>query len=203
MKHGMKFGSGGPGGSGRGSGRGRGRRGMTGEKFARAFAQAAFEGGKGKKRARMFRRGELKLVLLHLIAEEPRHGYDLIRQIEELTGGHYAPSPGIVYPTLTLMAEMDQIDEAVDDDGKKVYSITDAGSAQLTEEATHIAEILDRLDGVSKMGQASDGASVRRAVHNLKSAIGIRLADEEKGSDKILEVTAIIDEAASKIERLK
>ncbi|MEO9913033.1 MAG: PadR family transcriptional regulator [Parasphingorhabdus sp.] len=199
----MKFGSGGPGGSGRGSGRGRGRRGMTGEKFARAFAQAAFEGGKGKKRARMFRRGELKLVLLHLIAEEPRHGYDLIRQIEELTGGHYAPSPGIVYPTLTLMAEMDQIDEAVDDDGKKVYSITDAGSAQLTEEATHIAEILDRLDGVSKMGQASDGASVRRAVHNLKSAIGIRLADEEKGSDKILEVTAIIDEAASKIERLK
>lgn len=199
----MKFGSGGPGGSGRGSGRGRGRGGMTGEKFARAFAQAAFEGGKGKRRARMFRRGELKLVLLHLIAEEPRHGYDLIRQIEELTGGHYAPSPGIVYPTLTLMAEMDQIDEAVDDDGKKVYSITDAGSAQLTEEAAHIAEILERLDGVSKMGQASDGASIRRAVHNLKSAIGIRLADEEKGSDKILEVTAIIDEAASKIERLK
>ncbi|MEO9601299.1 PadR family transcriptional regulator [Parasphingorhabdus sp.] len=199
----MKFGSGGPGGSGRGSGRGRGRKGMTGEKFARAFAQAAFEGGKGKRRARMFRRGELKLVLLHLIAEEPRHGYDLIRQIEELTGGHYAPSPGIVYPTLTLMAEMDQIDEAVDDDGKKVYSITKSGTALLAEDEAHIAEILERLEGVSKMGEASGGASVRRAIHNLKSATRIRLADEEKGSDKILEVTAIIDEAASKIERLK
>ncbi|MEH6662887.1 MAG: PadR family transcriptional regulator [Parasphingorhabdus sp.] len=201
----MKFGTGGPDGSGRGSGRGRGRGrgGPPGEKFARAFAQAAFEGGKGKRRARMFRRGELKLLTLHLIAEEPRHGYDLIRQIEELTGGHYAPSPGIVYPTLTLMAEMDLIDEKVDDDGKKVYSITEAGSARLAEDEAQIAEILARLEGVSKMGEASDGASVRRAVHNLKSAIAIRLADEEKGSDKILEVTAIIDEAASNIERLK
>ena len=191
----MKFGPGGR--------RGRRHGGPTAEKFARAFAQAAFEGVKGKRRARMFRRGELKLVLLHLIAEEPRHGYDLIRQIEELTGGHYAPSPGIVYPTLTLMAEMDLIDEAVDDDGKKIYSITKAGSARLAEEEAQIAEILERLEGVSKMGEASDGASIRRAVHNLKSAISIRLGDEEKGSDKILEVTAIIDEAASKIERLK
>ncbi len=151
----------------------------------------------------MFRRGELKLLTLHLIAEEPRHGYDLIRQIEELTGGHYAPSPGIVYPTLTLMAEMDLIDEKVDGDGKKIYSITEAGSARLAEDEAQIAEILERLEGVSKMGEASDGASVRRAMHNLKSAIRIRLAEEEKGSDKILDVTAIIDEAASKIERLK
>ncbi|WP_321322997.1 PadR family transcriptional regulator [uncultured Parasphingorhabdus sp.] len=197
----MKFGPGG--GRGRGRGHGRGPGGPAGEKFARAFAQAAFEGARGKRRARMFRRGELKLLALHLIAEEPRHGYDLIRQIEDLTGGHYAPSPGIVYPTLTLMAEMDLIDEKVDGDGKKIYSITEAGSARLDEEAAHIEEILARLEGVSKMGEASDGASVRRAMHNLKSAIRIRLAEEEKGSDKILDVTAIIDEAASKIERLK
>ena len=77
MRHKMKFGP-----DGR---RGRGRNNMTGKKFARAFAQAAFEGAaKHKRRARMFRRGELKLILLHLIAEEPRHGYDLIKQIEEL-----------------------------------------------------------------------------------------------------------------------
>ncbi len=151
----------------------------------------------------MFRRGELKLLTLHLIAEEPRHGYDLIRQIEELTGGHYAPSPGIVYPALTLMAEMDLIAETIDGDGKKIYSITDEGSARLAEDKAQIAEILARLEGVSKMGEASDGASIRRAVHNLKSAVRIRLADEEKGSDKILEVAAIIDEAAGKIERLK
>jgi len=176
---------------------------MTGQKFARAFAAAAFEGVKAKRRARIFQRGELRLVLLHLIAQEPRHGYDLIRQIEELTGGHYAPSPGIVYPTLTLMAEMDLIDEEVDKDGKKIYSITKGGSAKLAEEKKHVAQILERLEGLSKMDEAVDGASIRRAVHNLKSTIRIRLADEEKGSDKILDVAAIIDEAASKIERLK
>ena len=195
MRAKMKFGHGGR--------RGKGWNGMTGQKFARAFAQAAFEGAKAKRRARMFRRGELRLVLLHLIAEEPRHGYDLIRQIEELTGGHYAPSPGIVYPALTLMAEMDLVDEKTGKDGKRVYSITKEGKAKLAEEEKHVAEILDRLDGVSRMGEASDGASIRRAVHNLKSAIRIRLADEEKDSDKIFEVAAIIDEAASKIERLK
>ncbi len=97
----------------------------------------------------------------------------------------------------------DRIDEKVDGDGKKIYSITDAGSALLAEEEAHVAEILSRLEGVSKMGEASNGASVRRAMHNLKSAISIRLGDEDKGSEKILEVTAIIDEAASKIERLK
>jgi len=176
---------------------------MTGQKFARAFAAAAFEGVKAKRRARIFQRGELRLVLLHLIAQEPRHGYDLIRQIEELTGGHYAPSPGIVYPTLTLMAEMDLIDEEVDKDGKKIYSITKPGSAKLAEEEKHVAQILERLEGVSKMDEAVDGASIRRAIHNLKSTIRIRLTDEEKGSEKILDVAAIIDEAASKIERLK
>ena len=101
------------------------------------------------------------------------------------------------------MAEMDLIDEALGEDGKKIYSITERGTAKLAEEQEHIDHILERLDGVSKMGEASDGASIRRAVHNLKSAIRIRLADEEKGSDKILDVAAIIDEAAGKIERLK
>ncbi len=188
-----------------GSGGRRGKRwgAMNGQKFARAFAAAAFEGAKAKRRARVFQRGELRLVLLHLISQEPRHGYDLIQQIEELTGGHYAPSPGIVYPTLTLMAEMDLIDEKVDDGGKKIYSITDAGTVLLAEEEKHVANILSRLEGIAQMDQAADGASIRRAMSNMKSAIRIRLADEEKGSEKILDVAAIIDEAASKIERLK
>ncbi len=188
-----------------GSGSRRGKRwgAMNGQKFARAFAAAAFEGAKAKRRARVFRRGELRLVLLHLVSQEPRHGYDLIQQIEELTGGHYAPSPGIVYPTLTLMADMDLINEKVDDSGKKIYSIADAGTTLLAEEEKHVADILARLESIAQMDQAVDGASIRRAVGNLKNAIRIRLADEEKGSEKILDVAAIIDEAAGKIERLK
>ena len=66
-------------------------------------------GGRGERgeRRRMFDGGELRLVLLKLIADEPRHGYDLIRQIEELTGGTYAPSAGVIYPTLTMLDDMD------------------------------------------------------------------------------------------------
>ena len=74
------------------------------------FAAVAVEAGRGRRR--MFGSGELRLVLLKLIADEPRHGYDLIRAIEELTGGDYAPSPGVVYPTLTMLADMGLIEEA-------------------------------------------------------------------------------------------
>src|SRR3546814_7836503 len=67
------------------------------------------DGDESGRRRRMFDSGELRLVLLKLIADEPRHGYDLIRQVEELTSGAYAPSPGVIYPTLTLLDDMGQI----------------------------------------------------------------------------------------------
>jgi hypothetical protein len=73
-----------------------------------------FMGGErpgGGRRPRMFDGSELRLVLLRLIADEPRHGYDLIRAIEALTGGAYAPSPGVIYPTITLLDEMGFIEE--------------------------------------------------------------------------------------------
>ena len=63
-------------------------------------------------RRRVFDSGELQLVLLKLIADQPRHGYELIRAIEELTGGAYVPSPGVIYPTLTLLQDMGRIEEA-------------------------------------------------------------------------------------------
>ncbi len=69
-------------------------------------------GGPGRGRRRMFEGGELRLVLSKLIVDEPRHGYDLIRAVEDMTGGQYAPSPGVVYPTLTLLQDMGLIEEA-------------------------------------------------------------------------------------------
>ena len=92
----------------RGFGRHGGRNGWGGR------GRGGFGGGDGEpggRRGRMFDGGELRLVLLKLIADAPRHGYDLIRQVEELTGGAYAPSPGIVYPTLTLLGDMGLIEE--------------------------------------------------------------------------------------------
>src|SRR3990170_380608 len=82
---------------------------------------------RGRGRKRMFESGELRLVLLKLIADEPRHGYDLIRAIEELTGGDYAPSPGVVYPTLTMLTDMGLIEEQAAEGSRKAFAVTKEG----------------------------------------------------------------------------
>src|SRR3546814_14249289 len=92
----------------------------------------------------MFDGGELRLVLLKLIADDARHGYDLIREIEDLTGGAYAPSPGIVYPTLTLLGDMGLIEEQAAEGTRKKFAITDAGRAHLDETAEEVAPPLTR-----------------------------------------------------------
>src|SRR5919107_5084440 len=105
-------------------------------------------GGWGKRRRsrrRMFESGELRLVLLKLIADEPRHGYDLIRAIEELTGGEYAPSPGVIYPTLTLLQDMGFIEETDAEGARKAYSATEEGRQHLEERSADVDELFDRL----------------------------------------------------------
>ena len=94
----------------------------------------------------MFGSGELRLVLLKLIADEPRHGYELIRAVEELTGGEYAPSPGVIYPTLTMLQDMGLIAEAPGDTQKKVFEATDEGRAHLAENADEVEALFERLD---------------------------------------------------------
>src|SRR4051795_9425035 len=92
-------------------------------------------GRRGRRSRRMFESGELRLVLLKLIADEPRHGYDLIRAVEELTGGEYAPSPGVIYPTLTLLQDMGLIEEAPGKAARKPFQVTNDGQNHLEERA--------------------------------------------------------------------
>jgi DNA-binding PadR family transcriptional regulator len=157
--------------------------------------------GRGGGRRRMFDGGELRLVLLKLIADKPRHGYDLIRAIEERTGGAYAPSPGIVYPTLTLLSEMGLIDEQLAEGARKLFAITPEGTAHLAEHDAEVVAMLARLDALGAMRERTEAVPIRRAMHNLRSVLMSRLGD---GLDKerMLEATALIDEAARKIERL-
>src|SRR3546814_7119269 len=93
----------------------------------------------------MFESGELRLVLLKLIADQPRHGYDLIRAVEEMTGGEYAPSPGVVYPTLTMLLDMGLIEEAEAEGARKAFSITPDGEAELAEKAERSEEHTSEL----------------------------------------------------------
>lgn len=168
--------------------------------------RGAGEPGEHRRRGggrRLFESGELRLVLLTLIAEQPRHGYDLIREVEARAGGAYAPSPGVVYPTLTLLQDMGLIQESTEGAGRKLFTITDAGRAHLADQAAETQGAMARLAALAEVRERTDAAPVARAMQNLKTSLHNRLS--EAGVDKtlILEVAALIDEAAGKIERLR
>ena len=194
-----------------GRGCGGGRHGMHrggrgfGHGFGHGFGGGGRRGGgRGERgeRRRMFDGGELRLVLLKLIADEPRHGYDLIRQIEELTGGTYAPSPGVIYPTLTMLDDMGLIEAQQSDGAKKLFAITDVGRAELDANSEIVEAALARLSAVGEETQRTDSASVRRAMGNLRQVLMNRLGDRDLESDTLHDIVALIDEAAQKIERL-
>ncbi|MBA2467593.1 MAG: PadR family transcriptional regulator, partial [Sphingomonas sp.] len=126
----------------------RGRRGWPGDWSPFDFGEGPSGGGRGRRsgRQRMFGSGELRLVLLKLIADEPRHGYDLIRAIEELTFGDYAPSPGVIYPTLTLLQDMGLIEEAPAEGPRKPFQVTEDGRKHLDEKASEVEALFERLE---------------------------------------------------------
>jgi DNA-binding PadR family transcriptional regulator len=183
----------------------RGGRGGHWGPFNFEFDESGFGGGRrgGRGRRRVFESGELRLVLLKLVADEPRHGYDLIRAVEELTGGEYAPSPGVIYPTLTLLQDMGLIEEAPGDGPRKPFQVTEDGRAHLEEKSEEVDGLFERLDDL-RPSQHSEGASpIWRAMRNLGMAIRHRVTHGEITDETKFELAALIDELAQKIERLK
>jgi DNA-binding PadR family transcriptional regulator len=151
----------------------------------------------------MFESGELRLVLLKLIADEPRHGYDLIRAIEEMTGGEYAPSPGVVYPTLTLLQDMGLIEEAKGKGPRKAFQATDEGRAHLEEREEEVEALFERLRDLAPREGSSAGPAIGRAVKNLMTALSHRVRSEGLNDDLLHEIAGILDDAAQQIERIK
>jgi DNA-binding PadR family transcriptional regulator len=103
-------------------------------------------GRRRRHRSRFFERGDLRLVILDLLAEKPRHGYEIIRALEERSGGFYAPSPGSVYPTLQLLEDVGHV-TASQQGEKRVYAITDEGRAHLAEQRDSLDDIWGRFGG--------------------------------------------------------
>ena len=171
--------------------------------FSFEFGDEGWGGGHRGRRGRVFESGELRLVLLKLISEQPRHGYDLIRAIEELTGGRYAPSPGVIYPTLTMLQDMSLIQEAEAEGARKPFEITDDGRQYLEERSDEADELIERLKRLSPSHQPEGGSPIWRAMRNLGVAIRQRVTRGEISQETIYEVAALIDELAQKIERVK
>ncbi|TDU00704.1 PadR family transcriptional regulator [Azorhizobium sp. AG788] len=194
-----RFAAGGRGefGGGFGGGWGRGRRGGGG----------GFGGGGGGdffRIGRMLAQGDLKLLALSLIAEQPRHGYEIIKLIEEKTGGWYSPSPGVVYPTLTFLEEAGYV-TAEPDGAKKRFTITEEGRAYLEENKDVADALVGRLSEIGLkvgkmrrwMGKGEEGGEpsglprlVDAAIENLKDVAKAKLAENPRTETRIVEILA-------------
>ena len=180
-------------------GRGRGRGG-----WGHGWGEGSEWGGRGggRGRRRVLDSGELRLVLLKLIADQSRHGYDLIRAVEEMTHGEYAPSPGIVYPSLTMLQDMGLIDEVKAEGSRKAFEITADGKDHLAEKAEEVEALFERLKELGSDQRKAGGAPIKRSIANLLSALWHRATREDADEGTLHKIAAILDEAAQKVERL-
>jgi DNA-binding PadR family transcriptional regulator len=158
-------------------------------------------GGRGGRPGRFFDHGDLRYVLLGLIAEQPRHGYELIKAIEEKFGGMYSPSPGVIYPTLTLLEELGYIRPESAEGPRKQFVITPEGAAFLAANQAVVDQIFTRMAEVSHVYAGGPAPEIRRAMHNLEAALRIRLGHGPPTPDQVGAVTAVLDRAASEIEQ--
>jgi DNA-binding PadR family transcriptional regulator len=155
----------------------------------------------GGRRSRVFDQGDLRLVLLALIAEKPRHGYEIIKEIEDRLGGAYSPSPGVIYPTLTLLEELGHARVDASEGAKKLYTITPEGEAALKAQKPALDAILGRMDEVKAALGGGPAPQIVRAMHNLRLALRMRLARGPLSVAQIDAVTRVLDEAAQTVER--
>ena len=151
-------------------------------------------------RRRAFEQGDLRLVILKLVADEPRHGYDIIKAIEENFGGTYSPSPGVVYPTLTLLE--DQGFATVTPEGaKKLYTATEEGLSFLEANKATVEALFARMDKARKTFGGGLAPEIRRALENFRTAFELRLDREPLNSEAINSIAKAIDDAAAAVER--
>ena len=152
--------------------------------------------------ARLFEQGDLKYVILRLLEEKPRHGYEIIKDLEGRFGGSYAPSPGTVYPTLTMLEDLGYARVVPEEGGKKIYEITDEGRKYLAEHSTTVNDIFERI--AKFVGDITDTPMVelnqafqRRARVTYKTATS-QMSDKEK----VARIREIIQRAADEIEAM-
>lgn len=178
-----------------------------GEHFGRGFGGGFGHGpggGGGPRRGKRFAGEELRLMVLGLLAEEaPQHGYQLIRSFAAKSGDAYSPSPGVLYPLLTLLADMGLAEEvAAEGSSRRSYALTEAGRAEVEAKRSVIDAAFARLAAMAEQAGRTDAAPIKRAMMNLRTASMQRMTRGDADSETALAIAALLDEAAQKIERL-
>jgi DNA-binding PadR family transcriptional regulator len=154
-------------------------------------------GGRGGA-MRMFAGQDLRYVILQQISEKPSHGYEIIKSIQERLGGTYAPSPGVVYPMLTMLEEMG-FATVVSEGARKLYTITEEGSKSLAENKAMVDAIYARMDRTRSEHGSNRSPEIERAIENFRMAL--RMKKGPLTTEQTHAITDIIDAAAKQIER--
>ncbi len=155
----------------------------------------------GRPGTRFFERGGIKFAILGMLKERPRHGYDIIREMEERSGGFYSPSPGAVYPTLQALEDGDLV-VSTTEEGKKVYSLTEAGIAYVDEHKERAQRHHDRWE--AQWGPGARGES-REVVGNIRDVLGeIRQTVRAVAGDleALQQIDTILGEALARIQNI-
>ena len=150
---------------------------------------------------RFFAHGDLRLVILRLIADKPRHGYEIIKEIEERVAGAYSPSPGVIYPTLTLLEELGYVAVSPGEGARKLHEITEAGRAFLAANGPAVEALFARMEQAGAARGSEPAPQIVHAMENLRSALRSRLDRGPLSEGQITAVTAALDAAAVSVER--
>ncbi len=144
-----------------------------------------------------FQKGDLKYVILELLKDKPRHGYDIIRELEERSYGFYKPSPGVIYPTLQMLEEMGYASSA-EQEGKKVYSITEEGLNFLTAQSNIADDVMRKIKHKWSFKSIGKMVMVMKTYHALENLLneGFRSMD----TDKAEQINQILSQAYKDIE---
>ena len=149
---------------------------------------------------RMFGQGDLKYVILRLLDEKPRHGYEIIKELEDRFGGAYSPSPGTVYPTLTMLEDLGYARSTPEEGGRKIYEITPEGRAYLTEHRSTVDDIFDRIATFGESFFGGPMMAVNHAFKDLARAVYGTAPRHSKDADRLRRIREILERAAKEVE---
>jgi DNA-binding PadR family transcriptional regulator len=161
--------------------------------------------GRGAWRARagrIFEQGDLKYVILRLLAEKPRHGYEIIKELEDRFGGAYAPSPGTVYPTLTMLEDLGYARAMPEEGGRKIYEITDEGRKHLEEHSATVDDIFERIARFVEGFFDAPMAELKRSMAALGRATFFVASRTPNDRERLNKISEILKRAAEEIENL-
>lgn len=162
-------------------------------------------GGGRSAGGRLFGHGDLRLVVLQLIAEKPRHGYEIIKAVEERAGGAYSPSPGVIYPTLTFLEELGHArTSGAEESGgaKRLYEATEEGRAFLEANRQTTEALFARMEEAARIHGGGPAPQILRAMENLKLALRLRLSRGPLSEEQVNAIAATLDAAATSVERI-